>query len=57
VLQTIQGFPTLEIYNDPQRKRALMLDYIMKRGQGDNSPLAVQDLLTDLAQRFLQESK
>ena len=51
-VQTIQGFPTIDIYNDPVKRRAMSLDYILRHNQGDNCPLAMNDLLTDLSERL-----
>ena len=57
ITQTTQGFPTLQIYNDPIKRRAMSLDYILRRGQGNNSRLALNDLLTDLAERLKGDNK
>ena len=57
ITQTTQGFPTIQIYNDPIKRRAMSLDYIFRHEQGDNSRLALNDLLTDLAERLKGENK
>ena len=57
IIQTIQGFPTIDIYNDPVKRRAMSLDYILRHNQGDNCPLATNDLLTDLSERMKAENK
>jgi len=57
ITQTIQGFPTVKIYNDPVKRRAMSLDYIFHHQQGDNCRLALNDLLTDLAERMKSENK
>eukprot|EP01036_Dinobryon_divergens_P040950 gene40949-54222_t len=35
----------------------MSLDYILRHNQGDNCPLAINDLLTDLSERMKAESK
>lgn len=57
VIQTVQGFPTNAIFEDPLKRKAMSLDYIQRYQQGDGSPMALNDLLTDLATRFQAESK
>jgi hypothetical protein len=57
VIQTTQGFPTIQIFNDPIKRRAMSLDYISRHRQGDNSRLALNDLLTDLAERMKGDNK
>ena len=57
ITQTIQGFPAVDIYNDPVKRRAMSLDYIFHHQQGDNCRLALNDLLTDLAERMKSENK
>jgi hypothetical protein len=58
IIQTIQGFPTIDIYNDLVKRRAMSLDYILRHNQGDNRTLATNDLLlTDLSERMKAENK
>ena len=57
VIQSIQGFPTLNIFNDPIKRRAMSLDYIIRDHQGDNSPMALNNLLLDLSTRFQLEGR
>ena len=57
ITQTVQGFPTIQIFNDPQKRRAMSLDFISRHRQGFNSRLALNDLLTDLAERMNGENK
>jgi hypothetical protein len=56
VLLTIQGFPTLRIYDDMELRQALYIDFL--RG---NTPASVaaatQKLLEDLHERFSRSSK
>jgi len=57
VILTIQGFPTRHIFDDPTMYKALALDYIQHRNDGDDSLLARNDLLMDLSSRLTSESK
>ena len=57
VIQTIQGFPTEAIYNDAEKRIAMSKDYIIRNGQGNNSSMALNELLTDLAERFQAENR
>ena len=57
VIQTIQGFPTEAIYNDATKRIAMSKDFIISNGQGNNSPMAMNELLADLAERFQAENR
>ena len=57
VIQTIQGFPTEAIFNDATKRIAMSKDYIIRNGQGNNSPMAWNEFLTDLAERFQAENR
>jgi len=57
VILTIQGFPTRHIFDDPTMFKAMALDYIQRRNDGDDSLLARNDLLMDLSSRLTSESK
>jgi hypothetical protein len=57
VIQTIQGFPTEAIYNDATKRIAMSKDFIIRIGQGNNSPMAMNELLADLAERFQAENR
>ena len=57
VIQTLQGFPTEDIFNNPIKRKAMSLDFIQRNQQGDNSPMAMNELLTDLALRFQAENR
>jgi len=57
VILTIQGFPTRHIFDDPTMYKAMALDYIHQRNDGDDSLLARNDLLMDLSSRLTSESK
>ena len=57
VIQTIQGFPTEAIYNDATKRIAMSKDFIISNGQGNNSPMALNELLSDLAERLQAENR
>ena len=52
VIQTLQGFPTWNIFYDSNKRKAMSIDFICHHQQGDNSGLAFNDLLKDLATRL-----
>lgn len=52
VMLTSQGFPTMAAYKDDDIRNAMALDFSVRRNESASNSIVVNDLLTDLEDRF-----